>query len=212
MTKGQPRRLPRKRKPLYLAAAIALVVALTINLMKPRDNLLSLAKAALQAISGVKKPDVIYIPTPPDVVDKMLDLAQVKEGDVLYDLGCGDGRIVVAAAERFGVKAVGFDIDPVRIAEARENVRKHHVEHLVTIKQEDIFETDLNGASVITMYLLPNLNVRLMPRLARLKPGTRIVSHAFDMRGARPKSIEKIPKGSIGLKIIYLWEVPWEKE
>ena len=208
MTKGQPRRLPRKRKLLYLAAAIAL----TINLMTPRDNLLSLAKAGLQAVSAGKKPDVIYIPTPPDVVDRMLDLAQIKEGDVLYDLGCGDGRIVVAAAERFGVKAVGFDIDPVRIAEARENVRKHHVEHLVTIKREDIFEADLNGASVITMYLLPNLNVRLMPRLARLKPGTRIVSHAFDMKGARPKTIEKIPKGSIGLKIIYLWEVPWEKE
>ena len=210
MTAAEPRRLPRP--PLYLAAVIAVSVALLINLSTPRDNLVSQAKAVVQAISGPKKPDVLYIPTPPDVVEKMLELAEVKKGDVLYDLGCGDGRIVVAAAERYGIKAVGFDIDPQRIDEARANVRKHHVEHLVTIKQEDIFKTDLNGASVITMYLLPNLNVRLMPKLAKLKPGTRIVSHAFDMKGAKPKTIEKVPKGDVGLKIIYLWEVPWEKE
>ena len=210
MTAAEPGALPRP--PLYLAAVIAVSVALVINLSTPRDNIVSQAKALLQKISGLKKPDVLYIPTPPDVVEKMLELAEVKKGDVLYDLGCGDGRIVVAAAERYGIKAVGFDIDPKRIGEARANVRKHHVEHLVTIKQEDIFKTDLNGASVITMYLLPNLNVRLMPKLAKLKPGTRIVSHAFDMKGAKPKTIEKVPKGDVGLKIIYLWEVPWEKE
>ncbi len=210
MTEAEPRRLPRR--PVYLAAIITVSVALVVNLSTPRDNILSQAKAVVQVISGPKKPDVLYIPTPPDVVEKMLALAEVKEGDVLYDLGCGDGRIVVAAAERYGIKAFGFDIDPKRIDEARANVREHHVEHLVTIKQEDIFKTDLNGASVITMYLLPNLNVRLMPKLAKLKPGTRIVSHAFDMKGAKPKTIEKIPKGDVGLKIIYLWEVPWEKE
>ena len=104
-------------KRFYRASAVAVLAALGVNLMMPRGNIISVSKAAWQAVLGVKKPDVMYVPTPHEVVDKMLDLAQVKKGDVLYDLGCGDGRIVVAAAERFGVKAVGFDVDPKRVAE-----------------------------------------------------------------------------------------------
>src|ERR1700760_2752218 len=107
----------------------------------------------------------------------MLELAEVKAGDVLYDLGCGDGRIVVTAAKRYGIKATGFDVDPERLQESRENVRANRVGDLVTIKNQDIFKTDLTGASVITLYLLPDLNVRLMPQLSKLKPGSRIVSH-----------------------------------
>jgi SAM-dependent methyltransferase len=167
---------------------------------------------AAQAVKE-KKPDVIFVPTPQDVVDKMLEVAEVKKGDVLYDLGCGDGRIVTTAAKRHGVKAVGIDIDPQRIAESRETVRKAGVGDLVTIKQADIFEEELGEASVVTLYLLPELNVRLMPRLKRLKPGTRIVSHDFDMRGAKPKKVVSVRTDDDEEEhTVYLWVVPWEEE
>jgi SAM-dependent methyltransferase len=160
-----------------------------------------------------KKPDVIYVPTPQKVVDKMLELAEVKKGDVLYDLGCGDGRIVVTAAKKYGIKAVGFDVDPKRIEEARANVRQNGVEDLVTIRRADIFEADLRGASVVTLYLLPELNVRLMPQLQQLKDGSRIVSHDFDMRGAKPRKVVELPDGEEEENhSIFLWVVPWEKE
>lgn len=175
-----------------------------------------------------KRPDVVYVPTPQPVVEKMLELAEVKKGDVVYDLGCGDGRIVVTAAKKYGVKAVGFDIDPERIKEARENVRTNKVEHLVTIKQADIFTLDLSEATVVTLYLLPELNVKLMPQLAKMKPGSRIVSHDFDMRGAKPVLVYHMKARSafsgdsddsgsdsdFGAveHTIYKWVVPWEKE
>ena len=166
-----------------------------------------------------RKPDVIYVPTPQPVVNKMLEMAEVKPGDVVYDLGCGDGRIVVAAAKKYGVKAVGFDIDPQRVKEALDNVRSNRVEHLVTIKQVDIFTLDLRAASVVTLYLLPDLNVRLMPQLEKLKSGSRIVSHEFAMRGAKPAQTERISIPSeeeseqdSGEHTIYKWIVPWEKE
>jgi ubiquinone/menaquinone biosynthesis C-methylase UbiE len=162
------------------------------------------------------------VPTPQPVVDKMLELAEVKAGDVVYDLGCGDGRIVVTAAKKFGVKAIGYDIDPQRVKEARENVRKAGVEHLVRIEEADVFTLDLTGASVITLYLLPALNVRLMPQLAKLKPGSRIVSHNFDMRGAKPLLVEHVqrkpddsPEGFYDEDMdhtVYKWVVPWEPE
>ena len=117
-----------------------------------------------------KTPDVIFVPTPQEVVDKMLELAEVKEGDVVYDLGCGDGRIPVTAAKKYGVKAVGFDVDPQRIKESNENVQKNGVDKLVTIKQEDIFKQDLSKANVVTLYLLPSLNVKLMPQLRSSSP------------------------------------------
>ncbi|MBX6314941.1 MAG: methyltransferase domain-containing protein [Isosphaeraceae bacterium] len=154
-----------------------------------------------------RRPDVIFVPTPQEVVDKMLELAEVKKGDVVYDLGCGDGRIVITAAKKYGVKGVGVDIDPQRIRESQENVRKHNVGDLVTIKQGDIFQMDLSEASVVTLYLLPQLNVRLMPQLEKLKPGSRIVSHDFDMQGAKPKKVVKV-----GTHSVYLWVVPFEKE
>ena len=160
-------------------------------------------------------PDVVFVPTPNEVVDKMLELAEVKKGDVVYDLGCGDGRIVVAAAKKYGVKAVGFDIDPQRVKEALENVKANKVEDLVTIKQADIFTLDLREASVITLYLLPSLNVKLMPQLEKLKPGSRIVSHDFDMRGAKPLTTVKITAKTNDYErehTVYKWVVPWEKE
>jgi uncharacterized protein (TIGR03000 family) len=162
---------------------------------------------------GDVTPDVIYVPTPQDVVDKMLEMAAVKKDDVLYDLGCGDGRIVVTAARKYGCKAVGFDIDPDRIKEARENVRKNGVGDRVTIKQEDIFKQDLSKASVVTLYLLPELNVRLIPQLEKLKPGSRVVSHDFSMKGVKAKQTVTLRSPEDDLEhTIYLWVAPLEKE
>jgi precorrin-6B methylase 2 len=178
----------------------------------------SIAPAVSQTTNSAptKKPDVIFVPTRHEVVAKMLELAEIKPGDVLYDLGCGDGRIVVAAAKKYGIKAIGVDIDPQRIKESQENVRTNKVGHLVTIKQADIFELDFSDATVVTMYLLPDLNVKLMPKLAKLKPGTRIVSNDFDMRGAKPKEVVNV-QGEYGdnsgsQHTVYKWVVPWEEE
>ena len=137
-------------------------------------------------------------------------------GPVL-DLGCGDGRIVVAAAKKYGIKAVGVDIDPQRVKESVANVRSNKVEHLVTIKQADIFELDFQEATVVTLYLLPELNVRLMPKLAKLKPGSRIISDDFDMKGAKPKEVVHLnssPEDENGeaQSTLYKWVVPWEPE
>ncbi len=155
---------------------------------------------------------MIFVPTPQSVVDKMLEMAEVKKGDIVYDLGCGDGRIVVTAAKKFGVKAYGFDIDPERIKESLANVKSNKVEHLVTIRQADIFTLDLREANVVTLYLLPELNVKLMPQLEKLKPGSRIVSHDFDMRGAKPLQVHRLEDGEQDGHTIYKWIVPWEKE
>jgi ubiquinone/menaquinone biosynthesis C-methylase UbiE len=126
--------------------------------------------------------DVPYVPTPQPVVDKMLEMAKVRAGDVLYDLGCGDGRIVVTAASKHGARGVGIDIDPTRIREAQENAQRARVTERVAFKVSNIFEADFSEATVVTLYLLPDINRRLRPQLWRqLKVGTRVVSHAFDM-------------------------------
>jgi SAM-dependent methyltransferase len=159
-----------------------------------------------------RKPDVIFVPTPNEVVDKMLEVAKVQKTDLLYDLGCGDGRIVVAAAKKYGCHAVGYDIDPQRIKESQENVKKNQVGHLVKIEQEDIFTLDLSAANVITLYLLPNLNVRLIPQLEKLKPGSRIVSHSFRMKGVQPDKVVKVKCENGGSeRQIYLWTTPLKK-
>jgi ribosomal protein L11 methylase PrmA len=121
----------------------------------------------------------------PEVVDKMLEVAGVGEKDVVYDLGCGDGRILVEAARKYGARGLGIDIDPARVMEARENVRKNGVEQLVRIEQGDLFTVDLSPATVVTLYLLPELNVRLVPQLEKLQNGARIVSHDYDIEGVR---------------------------
>lgn len=146
--------------------------------------------------------DVPYVPTPQAVVDKMLELAELKSGDVLLDLGSGDGRIPITAAKRYGVQATGVDLNPVRVQEANENAKRERVTDKVTFKEQDLFETDLTQANVITMYLLSRINLQLRPQLMKLKPGTRIVSHSFSMGDWQPDKTVRIDG-----RDVYLWIV-----
>ena len=156
---------------------------------------------------------VPYVPTPQEVVDRMLELAQVKKGDVVYDLGSGDGRIVVTAAKKYGVKAIGFEIDPQRIKESHENIKKAGVEDLVEIRQQDIRTVDLSAASVLTMYLLPEVNLMIRPNIwKQMKPGSRIVSHDFDMGDWKALKTENIKDGSGWDHTLYLWNVEAAKK
>ncbi len=167
---------------MHLRLTTALFVVLVLGLSSASAGPLPAGQAgAAPAQQGLRQPDVIYVPTRQSVVDAMLKVANVKAGDVVYDLGCGDGRIVVSAAQR-GARGIGIDIDPKRVAEANENVKKSGVGDRVKILNQDLFTTDLSDATVVTLYLLPNLNRKLRPTLWKtLKPGTRIVSHDFDM-------------------------------
>jgi precorrin-6B methylase 2 len=161
----------------------------------------------------LRAPDAIFVPTPEDVVEKMLELANVRKGDVVYDLGCGDGRIVVAAAKRYGCKAVGYDIDEECVQLSLGNVKKNQVEKLVRIEHEDIFKVDLSTADVVTLYLLPSLNVKLIPQLENLKPGSRIVSHAFDMKGIKPDQVVPFVSMDDGVeRNLYLWTTPLKRD
>src|SRR5262245_54612334 len=164
--------------------------------------------AAAQSTSPAKPLDVPYVPTKEPIVDRMLQMARVKPGDVLYDLGCGDGRIVIAAAKRFGIRGVGIDIDPERIAEARENARKAGVADRVKFIEGDLFDADIKDATVMTLYLLPEVNLRLRPKLlSDLKPGTRIVSHNYDMGDWKPEQSAKMTVDGVEHSI-YMWTVP----
>ena len=190
-------------------AVLPLVLAgpLLVSLSLP--SLAQSPKAADQDTPAPKRqPDVVYVPTPQVVVDKMLELAEVKKGDVVYDLGCGDGRIVVTAAKKYGVKATGFDINPERVKESLENVKSNKVEHLVTIKEADIFTLDLREATVVTLYLGAEMNRRLWPKLlAELAPGSRIVSHDFDMGDWAPDRVVRLQDDGRE-HVLYLWVVP----
>jgi SAM-dependent methyltransferase len=158
--------------------------------------------ATAPAQPGLRPPDVIYLPTRQAVVDAMLKVANVKASDVVYDLGCGDGRIPVTAA-KLGARAVCVDIDPKRTADAIENVKKNGVADRVTVLNQDLFTTDLSEASVVTLYLLPTLNLKLRPTLWKtLKPGTRIVSHDFDMGDWKPEQTLNVDGATI-----YYWTI-----
>ncbi|MFL5303014.1 MAG: methyltransferase domain-containing protein [Anaeromyxobacteraceae bacterium] len=161
--------------------------------------------ASTQDATGrpVRPPDVVFVPTPEPVVSAMLDVAKVGKGDVVYDLGCGDGRIAIQAAKRGAKKSVCVDIDPQRIREARENARAAGVADKVTIIEGDLFEQDFSDATVVSLYLLPELNLRLRPKILALKPGTRVVSHDFDMGDWKPERTEVVEG-----KTIYAWHVP----
>jgi cyclopropane fatty-acyl-phospholipid synthase-like methyltransferase len=151
-----------------------------------------------------RRPDIHWVPTPPAVVDAMLKLADVKPTDVVYDLGCGDGVIVATAAQKYGARAVGIDIDPVRVKEATERAQKMGVSDKVEIRQGDLFEADIDDATVVTLYLLQSLNQKLMPKLKKeLKPGTRVVSQSFSMGEEWP------PEKTIDVdgRPVYLWTI-----
>jgi precorrin-6B methylase 2 len=166
-------------------------------------------KSATQRRAG----DPIFVPTPQDVVEKMLELAAVRKDDVVYDLGCGDGRIVVTAARKYGCRAAGYDIDTECVRMSRENVRKHDVEALVDIAQKDVFTLDVSPASVVTLYMGREVNLKLVPQLQKLKPGSRIVSHNFDIEGFEPdKVIEFTSADDDSKHSLYLWTVPLKKK
>jgi SAM-dependent methyltransferase len=165
----------------------------------------------ITAQTGQKRPDAPqlapYVPTPQEVVDRMLQLGQVGKGDVIYDLGCGDGRIPITAAKRFGTRGVGVDIDPQRIAEANANAKKEGVAHLVSFKLQDAMATDVSDATVVTLYLLSASNLKLRPILTKqLKPGARIVSHAFSMGDWQPDKVDTFIDTSGTTRTLYLWK------
>jgi protein-L-isoaspartate O-methyltransferase len=156
----------------------------------------------------LRKPDVIYYPTPPETVDEMLRMAKVKPGDVLYDLGSGDGRIPIAAAKQYGIRAVGIEIDPKLVTEANELARQAGVSELVKFRNEDMFHIDVSEATIVTLYLSEKLNVLLRPKLlSELRPGSRILSHDFRMGDWQPEQTVRVPWGKL-YRTIYMWTVP----
>jgi tRNA G37 N-methylase Trm5 len=179
-------------------AAIAVALTFAAGTAVP-----AAAQQATAQAPKLRDPDVIYVPTPQEVVDAMLKMANVSSKDVVYDLGSGDGRIPITAAQKYGARGVGIDINPQRIQEANDNLAKAKVSDKVKFMNADLFETDISEATVVTLYLLPTLNVKLMPTLKKLKPGTRIVSHSFDMGTEWPP--EKTE--SINGRTIYYWTI-----
>ncbi len=156
----------------------------------------------------LREPDVIFVPTPPETVDEMLRQAHLKKGDVLYDLGSGDGRIPIAAAKQYGVRAVGIDIDPKLVAESNEAAKREGVDGLVSFRNEDIFTADFRDATVVTLYLSDTINVMLRPKLLReLRPGTRIISHDFRMGDWPPEKSIRVPWKNL-YRTVYVWTVP----
>lgn len=189
----------------------------SLRLEVPAVARFAVRAAAVAAIAHAPalalEPRVPYVPTPQEVVDRMLELAKVGPHDYLIDLGSGDGRIVVTAARKYGTRGFGVDVNPERIRESNENARRAGVVEKVAFYQRDLFETNLGDATVITMYLLPQVNIELRPKLLELKPGTRLVSHDFDMGDWMPDTHVKVDAqekygGAGGSSDIYLWIVP----
>jgi SAM-dependent methyltransferase len=182
--------------------------------MQRRQFLAGLGALGVYGFAGAQEradplrgPDVIFVPTPNEIVSKMMELAKVTRNDTVYDLGCGDGRIVITAAQKYGARGVGIDIDPDRVAEATENARKAGVADRVKIIRGDLFEADISGATVVTLYLLTDLNLKLRPKLMKdLKPGTRVVSHAFSMGDWKPERTADVSGTTV-----YLWRIPPRK-
>ena len=177
--------------------------------------LLLVSVSAIAQNTQTKTPDVPFVPTTEEGVKAMLKLADVKNSDIVYDLGCGDGRIVIAAAKNYGAHAVGIDIDPKRIQEAKDNARRAGVEDLVRFEEADLFQADIHEASVVTLFLLSSVNQRLRPKLMQdLKPGTRVVSNTFSMGDWKPDKEETIPENDSPFSFsrrFYLWIIPARK-
>lgn len=176
------------------------------------SNCLLIAVAG--AVAANDREEIPFVPTPIEVVDRMLELAEVKKGDVVYDLGSGDGRIVIRAAKRFGVRAVGIEMDATLLAKARQTAKDEGVSHLVEFRAEDALKADLSRATVVTLYMLPWFNEAMKPSFRKyLKPGARIVAHDFGIEGWEPDKTEKLPEfelkpgGHKHYHTIYLWRI-----
>ena len=194
-------------KPIRFLAPLALI-ATACTQQGDHDLLIGEAVAQPAEREPEREPDVVFVPTPEPVVKRMLTMAKVGPSDVVYDLGCGDGRIAIAAVKDFKAKkAVCIDIDPERVREARANARKAGVADRVEIKQGDLFEEDLSDATVVTLYLLESLNLKLRPRLHKqLRPGARVVSQSFDMGEWKPDA-----ESTVDNKRVYLWVMPLQQ-
>ena len=161
----------------------------------------------------MKTPDVVYVGTPYDVVSRMLQMAQVKNGETVVDLGCGDARMLVLAAQKYGSKGIGYDIDPDMVRASRKNAEKNKVEGLVKIIQADIFTVDISKADVLPVYLLPEMNLKLVPQFNTLKPGSRLVFHNYDLEGFVPDKVEgMISNEDNSTHTLYLYTTPLKKE
>lgn len=192
-----------RRSLFFLLAGASIAATLTIRELTQQSATVAAPSTPTQ-VAQERRLDVPYVPTPQEVVDEMLRVANVQKSDRLYDLGSGDGRIVITAAKRFGTRGVGVDLDPARVQEANANARKAGVTKLVEFRQQDLFKTDLRDATVVTLYLLPDINMRLRPKLFQeLKPGTRVVSHAFDMGDWEPEKTL-----NVNGRTVYFWRVP----
>lgn len=155
-----------------------------------------------------RRPDIGFIPTPPHVVAVLLQLAELAPTDVVYDLGCGDGRILIAAAQQYGVRGVGIDIDPDRIQTATQQAVLAGVEHLVQFRHADLYASDFRAATVVMLYLLPHLNLKLLPALrSQLQPGARILSHDFDLGDWQPDAVVQVPIEADEIATVYRWIV-----
>lgn len=210
------------RKPLSkLIVVIALLILLSVDFAASTNitgKMLAMEiRVANKDLSSVqsrpqkkrlRKADVIYYPTPPETVAEMLRLAKIKKGDVLYDLGSGDGRISIAAAKQYGIRAVGIEIDTKLVTEAEENARQANVSELVRFRNEDMFRVNYSEATIVTLYLSEKLNVLLRPKLlSELRPGSRIISHDFRMGDWKPEQTVRVPWGKL-YRTVYLWTVP----
>ncbi|MFO0908579.1 MAG: methyltransferase domain-containing protein [Isosphaeraceae bacterium] len=174
-----------------------------------KDDPPALIKRSGEVMRG--RPETPYVPTEPEVVDAMLEMAQIRPGDRLYDLGSGDGRIVIRAAEKYGIPADGFEIERLPLKFARENLAKTNLAHLVTFHEQDLFTVDLTPANVVTLFLLPRINERLKPQLRKLRPGSRIVGHTFDIAGTVPERVEVVRTASGEERKVFLWIMPWKE-
>src|SRR4249920_1850323 len=198
--------MKRRRRVLFLMAVTLLLATGDMELDSDADDSVGLAYAE----DGDHDSTYVapFVPTPQEVVDRMLELAQVSQGDLLYDLGSGDGRIVITAARRYGAQAVGFEIDPALVTDSKRNIKEAGVEALAEIRDQDVRTVDLTPASVVTMYLYPGANLRLRAAIMRqLKPGSRVVSHDFSMGDWKPDRVERMTDSAGFVRTIYLWRI-----
>ena len=196
-----------------IAASFSMVSSLLLTQFDPQVRAQSTQAQATQETvpqtqTEQRQPDAPFVPTPQEVVDEMLKLAKVQKGDVLYDLGSGDGRIPITAAREYGARGVGIDIDPKLVRAATENAKQAGVSDLVEFRQQDLFKADFSDATVLTLYLFPDMNAKLRPQMFKqLKPGTRIVAHDFAIEGWKPDRVVAV-KGANRTHTLYYWVIP----